>query len=779
MKITKKVMIIIFTITLSTIVLSTIVLSIYASKSIVKNLCAGEVKRSFGRTVGVLGNFDSAMDKLIESCDTLSEWFELAANEEESFNIDETDSEGKVKLNDKIADNNYSNLYLLDKNFELKNVLKEDYSYSTDGELNRIINIISNENLDDSTDFKFSGVVSTPEYQYMVYMKSILKDRDDFRYLLFIEPFSGDIYKESESFSGLVFVKKLREEDLASFEKINFNTRDIYIKYSDELVTSYTKIDSYGNGGDVYISLAEKPQVIESVKLNLNRFISIIAVIFIAANAIIYFLIKGVFVNRMLNINNCVNKIINTFNLKTRIPDDEGNDEISVLTHDLNSMFILLEQYSNKMKYISGHDIVTKLLNRRSIENIGQGLIDNNEQFSLAFIDLDNFKKINDSYGHNVGDDVLCKIADHLLSYNDKNISCGRLGGDEFIILLKGDDNNEKIIYIIKDIFDRLKEEIYFKGVNYSIRASVGICYFPEHGDSMAEILQNADIAMYSVKKNGGNNYCIFQGKLLDSLKIESKIAEGLRNGQFEAYFQPIGNLKNGKISGAEALIRWNTENGIMPPDKFIPIAKKSGYIIEIDKLVIEQSCKVIRELLDKGLDDFQISINASFKLLSQKNFLSDLMETIRKHDIGVKNIKLEITEDETIEDSEYMVDLLKRIRECGIQVSLDDFGTGYSSFNYIKTLPLDVLKIDKSLLYDLEGDKRTENIIKTIINLAHILKLTVTCEGVETREQLNLLEKLDCDNIQGYYLSRPLQVDRFREFIEEYIENLEDKKFV
>ena len=154
-------------------------------------------------------------------------------------------------------------------------------------------------------------------------------------------------------------------------------------------------------------------------------------------------------------------------------------------------------------------------------------------------------------------------------------------------------------------------------------------------------------------------------------------------------------------------------------------------------------------------------------------------METIRKHDIGVKNIKLEITEDETIEDSEYMVDLLKRIRECGIQVSLDDFGTGYSSFNYIKTLPLDVLKIDKSLLYDLEGDKRTENIIKTIINLAHILKLTVTCEGVETREQLNLLEKLDCDNIQGYYLSRPLQVDRFREFIEEYIENFEDKKFV
>lgn len=764
MKITKKVMIIIFTITLSTVVLS-----IYASKSIVKNLCAGEVQRSFGRTIGVLGNFDSEMNKLVESCDTLSEWFELAANE----------NEGKVKINDKIADNNYSDLYLLDKNFELKSILKEDYKYGTDGELNRIINIISNENLDHSADFKFSGIVSTAEYQYMVCIKSIINDRENFRYLLFVEPFSGDIYKKSESFSGLVFVKKLSEEDFASFEKINFNRRDIYIKYSDELVTSYTKIDSYGDGGDVYISLTEKPQVIENVKFNLNRFISIITVIFIAANAIIYFLIKGVFVNRMLNINNCVNKIINTFDLKTRIPDDSGNDEISVLTRDLNSMFILLEQYSNKMKYISGHDIVTKLLNRRSIEDIGQELIENNEQFSLAFIDIDNFKKINDSYGHNVGDDVLCKIAHHLLSYNDKNISCGRLGGDEFIILFKGDDSKKKIIYIIKDMFDKLKEGIYFKGARYSIRASVGICFSPEHGGSIAEILQNADIAMYSIKKNGGNNYCIFQGEMLDSLKIETKIEEGLRNGQLEAYLQPIVNLQNGKISGAEALIRFNSKDGIIPPDKFIPIAKKSGYIIEIDKLVIEQSCKMVRDLIDRGMDDFQISINTSFKLLSQKNFLLDLMETVRKHDIGVKNIKLEITEDETIEDYEYMVDLLKRIRECGIQVCLDDFGTGYSSFNYIKTLPLDVLKIDKSLLYDLEVDKRTESIIKTIINLAHILKLTVTCEGVETRDQLNLLYKLDCDNIQGYYLSRPLQSDRFKEFIEEYIRNLEDKKFI
>ncbi|WP_455796667.1 EAL domain-containing protein [Clostridium butyricum] len=225
-------------------------------------------------------------------------------------------------------------------------------------------------------------------------------------------------------------------------------------------------------------------------------------------------------------------------------------------------------------------------------------------------------------------------------------------------------------------------------------------------------------------------------------------------------------------INGAEALIRWNTCEGVISPNKFIPLAKSNGYIIEIDKMVIEQSCKLIRELIDNGIEDFQISINTSFKLLSQKRFLSNLMEVIRRYNIGVKNIKLEITEDETIEDLEYMTDLLRRIRECGIQVSIDDFGTGYSSFNYIKTLPLDVLKIDKSLLRDMEKDERTKHIIKTIINLAHILNLSVTCEGVETKEQFQLLEKLNCDNIQGYYLSRPLKINDFKAFISMYVSN-------
>lgn len=767
MKITRKVMIIIISITLITIGLS-----IYASQAIVNNLCEGEVRRSTGRTIGVLSDFDNMINELQENSEKLCDWFELAASEGARYNSNGVESTEKIKLSNKITQSPYSNLYLLDENYQITDILKEKDNFSDTEELEYIIKLIKEQG--NSKESQFCGVISTKNYQYMACITPIADNIGQYGCLLIVEALSGDIYSNSESFAGSVFIEKINENDLDSFTEIPVGKRTIYVKYSNELVKSYTKIESYGNGGDIYISLVEKPQVIEGVRYNLTRFIEIIATIFIFANFLVYILFRKVVVNRMLKINTCVNKMINTFDLKTRIANENGHDEISVLSQDLNSMFTLLEQYSDRMKYISEHDVVTKLLNRRSIEQIGQVLVDNNESFSLAFIDLDNFKKINDSFGHNVGDEVLCKIADKIMAYDNKDISCARLGGDEFILLLKGNDR-EKMVEIIKDMFYKLRDDIFLRGTNYNIKASVGISSFPDNGSSVAEVLQNADIAMYSVKKNGGNNYRMFSKELLEESEIETKIGEGIKEGEFEVYFQPIGNLKDGKVNGAEALIRWNTESGIIPPDKFIPIAKKCGYIVDIDKLVIEQSCRLIREFLDKGIENFQVSINASFKLLSQKTFLSDLMETIRKHNIGVNNIKLEITEDETIDDLEYMVELLKSIRKCGIQVSLDDFGTGYSSFNYVKTLPLDVLKIDKSLLHDLDVDVRTENIIRTIINLAHILKLTVTCEGVETKEQLNLLEKLDCDNIQGYYLSRPLPVESFRKFLDEHMKITED----
>ncbi|WP_455804808.1 putative bifunctional diguanylate cyclase/phosphodiesterase [Clostridium butyricum] len=762
MNITKKVMIIIISITLTTVALS-----ICASQSILKNLCSGEATRSIGRTVSVLTQFDSIMNEFEDNSEQISQLIQLSLNDNETSDINKADEQKKQKLIDRISKNKYSNFYVVDENYNITSKLKEHYNYN-DNEIYRILNTV--EKNTDKHDF--NGIVSTDDYQYMVCVKPILTYISGGSYLVIIEPFSGDIYKESENFSGSVFIKKISLNDLKSFNKIKVNDRIIFNRYTDDLVTSYTKVDSYGGSDNVYISLEEKSMVVQNVKMNLYKFIAIIIIIFVLANFIIYFSIKTVIVDRMLKINIAVNKIINTFDLKTRILADNRQDEISILSSDLNSMFSILEQYSEKMKYISGHDTVTRLLNRRSLEEIGENLIRDNKEFSCAFIDIDNFKKINDFFGHNTGDEVLCIIADYLMAYGKDKISCGRIGGDEFLVIIEGEGNKEKIIDMVKYMFDKLKDNIYFRGTSYNVKASIGISYFPEHGETFSQILQNSDIAMYNVKNNERNNYCIFQRELFNSLEVESKILEGIKKGEFEAYFQPIIDLKTGIINGAEALIRWNTCEGVISPNKFIPLAKSNGYIIEIDKMVIEQSCKLIRELIDNGIEDFQISINTSFKLLSQKRFLSNLMEVIRRYNIGVKNIKLEITEDETIEDLEYMTDLLRRIRECGIQVSIDDFGTGYSSFNYIKTLPLDVLKIDKSLLRDMEKDERTKHIIKTIINLAHILNLSVTCEGVETKEQFQLLEKLNCDNIQGYYLSRPLKINDFKAFISMYVSN-------
>ena len=761
MRITNKLLIIISFITLLAVGSS----CFYLYRIIADNLSNIELNRIANRNIGAFNEFKAGVEDLDKSCNVLKEWMELEDSYYGTYDKDELGLNNKI---DKVED---SNLYLLNDEFGVTKYLKERYKYYNDGEFNEIIRIISQENVKKLTDFKYSGEVSTENFQYIVIIKPIRCSNPDIKYLLSIKQFSNDIYNKSisNSFSGVVSIDRIKEDELSSFKSINIGNNTAFVKYTDNNVISRIKINAIGNGTSTYLSLVEKPQVFQGVNKNLKTFLIIIAIIFILETKLIYHSIKKIVVDRMLKINSSVKKIISTFNLKIRIEED-GTDEIARLSKNLNSLFILLENYSRNMIYVSEHDIITKLFNRRRIEEIGQSYIEDNEEFSLACIDIDDFKKINDVFGHNVGDEILLKIGDRLTKYSNDYISCGRLGGDEFIILLKGENNKEKIIYVVKDIFVKFREGIYHDGVNYKLKASVGICNYPDYGENMAQILKNADIAMYNIKNNGGNNYCTFHDELLSSFKIESQIAEGLKKGRFEAYFQPIINLETNKIVGAEALIRLNNGSEIITPNRFISVAKRSGYIVPLDRLMIMEACKLIRKFLDNGIEDFKISVNVSFQLLMQKNFLSELMETIRRFNIGVKNIVLEITEHETIEEMEYIIDLLKRVRQCGIQISLDDFGTGYSSFNYIKTLPLDFLKIDNSMMYDLGGDKKSEDIIKTIVNLSHILDLTVICEGVETKEQALMLKQLKCDNIQGYYLSRPLRIDKLKEYYDKHM---------
>lgn len=749
MKILKKISIIVISITCITVLLN-----VMSSISIIKMLAKSEIERNTVRNNTILDTFEQIKNTLSINSNAMAEIFMI---------YDYNKNNDDTYLQDKLNDFEYPDVYILNNEFKITDILKNEYDFLGEDDFKEISNVLNDQFLYDRNKQNFSCVVSTLGGKYIVNANK-LNNKE--QYLLVVNPLTKDIFKKLKGFSDSIsIIDNLQVSNIDSDMKFDISGRTVYIEFVDDSIISYANIESYGDGGDIYISLKEEVGVFTRVKIVLTILIAAIASVSIVSGIIMYSAIKRTIVNRVLKLNRTVTEVIETSDLSIKIEEDNGKDEISILTRDLNSMFSVLKNYSEELKYISQYDKVTKLLNRRTIEAIGNAWIRDNQDFSLAFIDIDNFKLVNDSLGHNVGDEILCTIADILNEFSDEDVRIGRLGGDEFILMIKGENNKERIIFMIEAIFKQFKYKKIIHNFIFEIKASVGINHLAENGSTMTNMLQYADIAMYNVKKRGGNSYCIFNKSLLKPLEYESKVKDGLSNNEFQAYFQPIYNIEDGRIIGAEALIRWRSHGEIIQPDIFIPTAKKTGDIVEIDKLILKQSCELIRQYKEHGIEDFQVSINGSLKLLRQDTFLQDTLALIDEYGIKPSNLKIEITEDETIDDLEYMINLLKEIRNAGIEVALDDFGTGYSSFNYIKTLPLDVIKIDKSFLMDLEHDNRTESILQTIINLAHILELTVTCEGVETKKQFELLRKLNCDTLQGYYFSRPLSRIDFEEF--------------
>ncbi|AOR23704.1 putative bifunctional diguanylate cyclase/phosphodiesterase [Clostridium taeniosporum] len=760
MKIVRKILIMMIIVTFMTILLNSLF-----SNITMKELFDCEVEKSSGKTSAAVERLEEEIEQFRDSTINLSHWIKIF----EDFNREGFKEE--LQKNNKIFNNINSNIYLLDKNFDISDIIRKKYEYNNKSEFYEIVNVVKGELDKQENKNVFSGIVSNKDGKYIAICKEIIYSNSSSQYLLVVENLDKKVYKDLKDFFGTILIHTLNDEDFSDYESIQKHGRVCYVKYTKDSVISYIQLDTYGKGEKLYLSLIEKPKVVNRIRHNINILLILIVMVTTIMNIIIYILIKKIVVNRILKLNNWVTEIVKTFNLNNRINENIFcKDEISSLATDLNNMLDVLKNYSNNMKYIAEHDQLTNLLNRRSIEKIGQEYISNNEEFALAFIDLDNFKMINDSLGHDVGDSILCTTAEFLNEYINEDVDIGRLGGDEFIIILKGNKKKDRIIEICENLLEKINIEYKFKNFKFTSKASIGISFFPENGDGMVNILKYADISMYNAKKNGGNSYCIFNDSLLNSFKLESSIKKGLVNNEFEAYFQPIYHIKSKKIIGAEALARWKSKNGVILPGKFLPIVKKTGDILEIDRIMIKESCKLVKKFIDKGLDDFQVSINVSLSLLKQDTFLDEILENINKYNIKPKNLKIEITEDEIINDISYMIELLSNIRNVGIHISLDDFGTGYSSFNYLKRLPLDVIKIDRSLILNLSNDDKTVEIIETIIKLAHILNLNVICEGIETETQLEFLKSLKCDCIQGYYISKPLCKDEFSLFYDEFL---------
>lgn len=427
------------------------------------------------------------------------------------------------------------------------------------------------------------------------------------------------------------------------------------------------------------------------------------------------------------------------------------------------------------LDYLAHHDPLTSLPNRLSlIEKLQiktSGMEDH--PFGLFFLDLDGFKAINDSYGHRFGDLLLVRITQLLQDIFPPDTFIVRTGGDEFVILLSCQKDKEFIYSTMKHLIEILNHPLHIEETDVYITASIGIAMYPSDADNSEELLQKADVAMYNAKNMGKNTYSFYESqfteKVIQRTMLSTELKKALHNNELELYFQPQVDVHSGNIIGAEALLRWPTNEGMIPPSIFIPIAEESGLIIEIGYFVLMQGCKTAVKYSQERLLHGRIALNVSARQLSHIDFLTKLDHIIEETNCNPSLIELEITESSILENPEKIIALLSIIKTKGFNISIDDFGTGYSSLSYLRNLPIDKLKIDISFIRNITTEPKNQTIVKTIIALAKGLNMEVLAEGVETAAELEFLRVNGIDSIQGFYYHKPMPSSEIKQLLLSY----------
>lgn len=431
----------------------------------------------------------------------------------------------------------------------------------------------------------------------------------------------------------------------------------------------------------------------------------------------------------------------------------------------------------NHIQHIAHHDALTNLPNRllcmeRLILTLQQSQR-NNRKVAVIFIDLDHFKNINDSLGHHVGDCVLVMAANRLsMSIRDGD-TVSRLGGDEFVIILSNIDGAGQVMEILEQRLLPLMRQPYDAG-GYELHCtcSIGVSIFPEDGSDKDTLLKNADIAMYKAKEAGRNSFHFYteemHSKAMQRLSIETSLRKALERDELRLHYQPKLDAHTEKPCGLEALLRWQrSDTTLISPMEFIPIAEETGLIIPIGKMVIRQACRQISQWNAEGLSCASLSINVSAVQLRDKRFVDDLVELVNEEGVSPDRIELELTETMLMEDAVRTIRVMETLKDKGFQFSIDDFGVGYSSLNYLHRFPIDRLKIDKSFVRGMLDRPADLAIIKAIIGLGHTLDMRVIAEGVENEEQFKALRASGCDEIQGYFISKPLPPDQAKAWLQ------------
>lgn len=422
------------------------------------------------------------------------------------------------------------------------------------------------------------------------------------------------------------------------------------------------------------------------------------------------------------------------------------------------------------METMATHDALTGLPNRHQLdEQLGLRLAEAqrfDRRVAVLFVDLDNFKQINDSFGHNIGDELLSSTTRRMQACLRSYDLLVRFGGDEFVVVLANIADEKEVDKVAQKLLDGMRPTVNLAGQHMFVSATIGISIYPDDGSEPADLLRHADAAMYLAKENGKDCYRFFTSALNEKMqqrqKIESGLHRGLANREFYLVYQPKLDLAAGKVRSCEGLIRWRSGDTQIPPSEFIPIVERTVLMRRLEAFVISEAVRQRAAWQSQGISDLRIDVNLSGSRLLIGDTFSQLEDELKVHDVKADQIGIELTEHTLIEASAETLSRLNALSASGSRISLDDFGTGYSSLGYLKRLPVDVLKIDRAFIRELPNNPQDCSIVSAIIGMGHSLEKRILAEGIETREQLDFVKKQGCDLVQGYLICQPIPADQF-----------------
>ncbi|GIU16823.1 bifunctional diguanylate cyclase/phosphodiesterase [Shewanella sp. MBTL60-007] len=492
------------------------------------------------------------------------------------------------------------------------------------------------------------------------------------------------------------------------------------------------------------------------------------------ARAFLLTLVLSVVFHRFLTqpiakISEAIDKIDPESPAKNLLPvtRSHSNDELGVVISKLNQILAQFDTTQNKLRKMATRDALTGLPNRTLLLETITVTIQRAKlqecRFALLFIDLDRFKNVNDSLGHDIGDQFLVRIARNLEIAVGQSGTVARLGGDEFVVLADSIESPNHAAELVDKLLNQLNIPMQLNEHTVHPAASIGIAIYPDDGLRAEDLIRHADIAMYSAKAAGSNQWAFFKPQMTERaavrLRTEASLHDALENSEFLLHFQPKLDLKSGKVVGCEALIRWQKDGRLISPASFIPVAEETGIIIPIGRWVIEQSCKTIQQWKAKYNLAMPIAINVSSQQFQDASLVPDIKQAALRYQIAPELLEIEITETSLMNDIESAIIKLNQLKAAGFGIAVDDFGTGYSSLSYLRRLPINTMKIDRGFVSDLPQESA---IASTILMLGKQLDLSIVAEGIENEQQLEWLQKRGCEIGQGFYFSKPLAIESF-----------------